>query len=411
MSEHIGRKPVSGPWRDAHQYSPRTPGIGLLSAVLLCTLCACAGHLPENIAIEYTPEQLLPPEAPFFEQGDISRLPPVDPLALDADMEAFLADVKRSSGSDRVLLNNILRGLLGDGKTIQYDNFKTYTAQETFHAREGNCLAFTNLFVALARAGGLKVHYQEVDIAHNWERQGETWVYNRHISAFVDLNNEGEFYVDFNLNPSQAEFYEVDRISDAEALAQYHNNMGVYWMLGERFDLAYLHLREAITLSRSESWFWTNLGVLYKRVGDDRRAEASWLRAVEIGNDHSAESNLARYYRRTGNDELADLFQERVRRFRLQNPFYRYELAETAYYAGDYEMAIDELNAAVRIRDSEEGFYRLLGLAYVQTGDRERASDAFKEAESLTKSREARQVYSDKQKILRQSIATRQPEK
>jgi Flp pilus assembly protein TadD len=360
------------------------------------------------VEVEYTPEELVPERAPFYTRGDVNELPPVDPLALDDDMHAFLDDIQARSGSPRVVLNNILRGLLGEGTVIEYDNFKTYTAQETFHARQGNCLAFTNLFVALAREAGLDVVYQEVDIPHNWERRGETWVYNRHISAFVDLDMEGEFFIDFNLNPTQVELYDARRISDRAALSQYHNNMGVYWIMGERYDLAYLHLQEAIRLANNESWFWTNLGVLYSRVHDDKRAEAAWLHAVDLANDHTAESNLARYYRRIGELELAEIFQERVQRFRLKNPYYRYELAETAYYSGDYETAIRELKAAIRIRENDEHFHRLLGLAYVRTGAGDKASASFAAAEEVTKNKVARQVYSEKQKILRQGIATRQ---
>ncbi len=391
-----------------HRHNDNNGARFLTVLVLSVTLCACVGGLPPSVEIQYSPEELVPEQAPFYTRGDLSRLPPVDPLALDEDMHAFLADIQARSGSDRSVLNNILRGLLDDA-SIEYDNFKTYTAQEAFHARKGNCLAFTNLFVALAREAGLTVHYQEVDIPHNWERRGETWVYNRHISAFVDLQGQGEFFVDFNLNPTQVEVYDTKRISDRAALSQYHNNMGVYWIMGERYDLAYLHLREAITLADQEPWFWTNLGVLYSRVRDDRRAEAAWLHAVDLGNDHAAESNLARYYRGAGEDELADVFQQRVRRYRLKNPYYRYELAETAYYEGDYDTAISELKAAIRIIDDEEAFYRLLGLAYVQVGDRNRAGDAFAEAESITENQQARQVYGEKQKILRQSVATRQP--
>ncbi|MEE4190672.1 MAG: tetratricopeptide repeat protein [Halieaceae bacterium] len=380
----------------------------LAALALAALLGACAGGIPSTVQVEYTPEELVPERAPFYTRGDVNQLPPVDPLALDDDMHAFLDDIQARSGSPRVVLNNILRGLLGEGTVIEYDNFKTYTAQETFHARQGNCLAFTNLFVALAREAGLDVVYQEVDIPHNWERRGETWVYNRHISAFVDLDMEGEFFIDFNLNPTQVELYDARRISDRAALSQYHNNMGVYWIMGERYDLAYLHLQEAIRLANNESWFWTNLGVLYSRVHDDKRAEAAWLHAVDLANDHTAESNLARYYRRIGELELAEIFQERVQRFRLKNPYYRYELAETAYYSGDYETAIRELKAAIRIRENDEHFHRLLGLAYVRTGAGDKASASFAAAEEVTKNKVARQVYSEKQKILRQGIATRQ---
>ncbi len=380
----------------------------IATVVLIAGLSACATRLPQSVQLNYSPEELVPARAPFYTRGDVSQLPPIDPLALDADMRAFLEDIQARSGSPRVVLNNILKGLLSEDSVIEYDNFKTYTAQETFHARKGNCLAFTNLFVALAREAGLDVTFQEVDIPHNWERRGETWVYNRHISAFVDLNMEGEFFIDFNLNPSEVELYDAKRISDRAALSQYHNNMGVYWIMGERYDLAYLHLQEAIALADSEPWFWTNLGVLYSRVRDDKRAEAAWLRAVELGNDHSAESNLARYYRRTGEEELAEIFQERVQRFRLKNPYYRYELAETAYYSGDYDKAIAELKAAIRISDNDEQFHRLLGLAYVQAGAGSKASEAFADAELAAETKTAQRVYSEKQKILRQGIATRQ---
>ncbi len=378
----------------------------LIALLQIIALSACVGNLPQSAQAQYTPEELIPQRSPFYTRGDVNHLPAVDPLALDEDMRAFLDDVQARSGSQRVVLNNILRGLLDDDSVIEYDNFKTYTAQEAFHARKGNCLAFTNLFVALAREAGLDVEYQEVDIPHNWERRGETWVYNRHISAYVNLGIEGKFYIDFNLNPSEVEFYEAKRITDKAALAQYHNNMGVYWIMGDRYDLAYLHLREAITLTSGEPWFWTNLGVLYSRVNDDRRAEAAWLYAVELGNDHSAESNLARYYQRKGQDELADEFQQRVERFRLRNPFYRYELAETAYYRGDYDTAISELKTAIRIRNNEEQFHRLLGLAYVKTGASDKASTAFANAELVSGSTDARRIYGEKQKILRESVVT-----
>ena len=85
-------------------------GFGVLLASLL--LVGCAGYLPEDVSIDYTPEQLVPEKAPFYSPGDVEELSTVDPLALDADMEAFLADVQQRSGSDRALLNNILRGLL-----------------------------------------------------------------------------------------------------------------------------------------------------------------------------------------------------------------------------------------------------------------------------------------------------------
>ncbi len=369
-------------------------------AALLMSLAACASRLPDSVEIQYSPRELIQETARFIGPGDVDRLQPVDPLELDADMEAFLADIVSQSKSEKKLMVNLLEALLDGGAIkLQYHNLKTYTAREAFHAREGNCLSFTNLFVALAREAGLEVHFQEVTVPHNWERQGETWMYNRHINAWVDLDAGDTFVIDFNVNPR---FGENKRrlISDREALAQYHNNMGVYWMLRQRFDLSYLHLREAISLADGEAYFWTNLGALYHRAGDGPRAEAAWQHALETGREPSASSNLARYYRRAGNAELAAYFEGQVRRFRRLNPFYLYEIAESAYYRGDYEESISDLKKAIRIRDNEEQFYRLLGLNYVKTGDAELAREAIAKAAEYTLSETAKRSYNQKLRLL-----------
>ena len=372
----------------------------LVAAVALLTLAACTTPLPSSVEIRYTPEELIPATAPFLGPDDVSSLQQVKMLELDDEMREFVAEIKERSPDRRTLLVNLLDRLLNSGPhVLHYDNLKTYTARETFHAREGNCLSFTNLFVALAREAGLKVQFQEMRVPDNWERQDETWMYNRHINARVNLDQQGEYVIDFNLTPVRNDFQQ-HRISDRAALAQYHNNMGVYWIMAERYDLSYLNIQRAISLENDEAYFWTNLGVLYSRAGDSGRAEASWLHALEIERDLSASSNLARYYRRTGNTELADHFQEQVRRFRGRNPYYLYEVAESAYYAGDYQASIESLQKAIRIRKNEEQFYRLLGLNYVKLGDTARASDAMRQAHAHAVSEEAKNTYNQKLRLL-----------
>lgn len=373
----------------------------ILCALLLpAWLVACASIVPDSVEIQYSEEELIPEIAPFSSPGDVRSLEPVDVLALDDDMKAFVAEIVDRSTTQRTILVNLLDRMLNSGPhVLHYNNLKTYTAQETFHAREGNCLSFTNLFVALAREAGLKVYFQEMRVPDNWERQGETFMYNRHVNARVNLDSGATYVVDFNLTRVRDDFQQ-QRITDKAALSQYYNNMGVYWMMAERYDLSYLHLQKAISLSEEEAYFWTNLGALYHRVGDDPRSVAAWLHALEIKTDLSAASNLARYYRRVGNTELADYFQDQVRRFRQRNPYYLYEIAEAAYYAGEYQESISVLGKAIRMRGNEEQFYRLLGLSYVKTGDTGRASRAIAKAQHYAVSEQARHTYNQKLRLL-----------
>ena len=378
---------------------PKSPSHLLAPVILLLFLSACATRLPESVEVRYTPDELLHAEEIFIGEGDVDHLEPVNLLELDDEMRAFLHEVVDGTSTRKLAMKRLLQGLLESGPRIQYDNLKTYTAREAFHAGEGNCLSFTTLFVAMAREAGLKVQFQEVKVPHNWERNGETWMYNRHVNAYVNIDIEGEYIIDFNTTP--VEFNSTRRtISDREALSQYYNNMGVYWMLRDQFDLAYLNLREAITLVDHEAYFWTNLGVLYSRAGHPRHAESAWLQALAMERDLTAANNLARYYRRTGNEELAVHFQEMVKDYRLRNPYYLYEVAERAYYRGDYEESIETLKDAIRRRDNEEQFYRLLGLNYLKTGETERAKDAIAQAATYAGSEKAGLVYSQKLRLL-----------
>ena len=189
-------------------------------------------------------------------------------------------------------------------------------------------------------------------------------------------------------------------ISDREAMAQYHNNMGVYWMLRDQYDLAYLNLRKAISEVDYEAYFWTNLGVLYSRSGHPERAESTWLHALQMERDLTAANNLARYYRQAGEEDLANHFRDMVRSYRMRNPYYLYQVAERAYYQGDYDTSIETLQDAIDLRDNEEQFYRLLGLNYLKTGDKALAQEAIAQAAKYSGTAEAGLVYSQKLRLL-----------
>ena len=60
----------------------------------------------------------------------------------------------------------------------------TRTASGTFHDRQGNCLSFTMLFVALARAAGLPANYQSVEVPPTWANDGQVVIAN-HVNTVV----------------------------------------------------------------------------------------------------------------------------------------------------------------------------------------------------------------------------------
>ena len=271
---------------------------------------------------------------------------------------------------------------------------------ETFRDQRGNCLSFTNMFVAMARYVDLDASYQEVEIPPAWSVSGHSFLFNQHINVFIDLENDVPRVVDFNMMNFNVN-YKRRVISDQRARAHYFSNMGVEYMLAGDTALAFAHFREGISEDKSYSPAWVNLGILYRREGYPDYAEAAFLRAVEIDRFNLvAMSNLSSLYYEQGHTELAEQYRGQVESHRMRNPYYRYQTAQADFVNGDYDAAIKNLKYAVRERKNEGSFYMLMSLSYLMKGDREAAQRWMKKAEEVTEQAADRQKYNSKYEML-----------
>jgi Flp pilus assembly protein TadD len=282
---------------------------------------------------------------------------------------------------------------------LTYDE-TTRTASETFRARRGNCLSFSNMFVAMARQVGLSVSFQEVDTPPDWSFRNDAFVLNRHVNVHVDLGREGEHVVDFNMADFRTS-YDRRQISDARAMAHYHNNVAVERMQAGDTRSALSHFREAIHADPSFSPAWTNLGTLYSREGHPDHAEAAYRQALEADpHDLVAMSNLASLRERQGDRQEASRLRRRVSDHRLRNPYYRFQLARQAFEAQDYDTAIGHLDDAVRLKKNDDQLYFLLGLCHLKKGDQRKAERFLARAEEVAATDALKRRYADKLDIL-----------
>jgi Flp pilus assembly protein TadD len=334
------------------------------------------------------------------EQDSPALVDEAEVLAVSAGMQDFLnAHVARTA--DRATrLRQLAYAIINAGTFgLEYDEV-TRTAPETFEARRGNCLSFSNMFVAMARHVGLDARYQEVDTPPDWSFKGDAFVLNRHVNALVDLGMEGEHVVDFNMDDFRTS-YDRRTIPDARALAHYYNNMGVERMQAGDAASALLYFRRATGHDPLFSPAWTNLGMLYWRNGHLAHAEAAYLQALKAdGWDLVAMSNLASLYERRGDQERAATYRKRVIDHRERNPYYRFQLAREAFLAQDYDAAIGHLHYAVRKKKNEDQFYFLLGLSHMKKGDEQAARRWLARAEEVAATDALKRRYSSKIDIL-----------
>lgn len=338
--------------------------------------------------------------SPLATGSALADVAPVDMLALSPEMIAFVDEYVDRNGSQDTKLAQLVYAVIGEGRFLLAYDDSTRTAEATFQAQRGNCLSFTNLFIALARDLGLKANYQEVEIPADWSMSGQTFLFSKHVNVLVDMKNALSRVVDFNTF-GYDELNESRVISDQRARAHYFNNIGVEHMLVGETPLAYANFRESLRQDRTFSSAWVNLGNLHRREGYPDYAEAAYLEALEHDRSNlTAMSNLANLYDAEGQSQLAEKYSNRVKSHRMNNPYYRYQLANTAFTEGDYPTAIQNLKFAIRERKDEDRFYFLMSLCYLMSGEKEEARRWMKKAEEVASQSANKKKYQHKLDLL-----------
>jgi Flp pilus assembly protein TadD len=354
----------------------------IIVAVVMISSCATLSGPQLSDSQKISTEMLLD-DSPLATGVELADLSQVDILELSPAMTAFLDRWVSKTQTDRSRLYALLQALMGDGTfEIVYDD-TTRTAQETFLVQRGNCLSFTSMFVAMARYVGLNADFQEVMVPPDWSLEGETFVLSQHINVRLNLEYGYEKVVDFNMYNFRTR-YDMKVVSDRRGRAHYFNNIGVEHMLEGDTLLAFANFRESLREDKSFSPAWANLGILYKREAQPNYAEAAYLQAIDTDSRNLvAMSNLAGLYQQQGRSELADQVQNKIESHRMQNPYFRYQLARTAFEDGDYTTAIDHLKFAVRKNEYDDSFFFLMSLSYLNSGDKEAAQHWMQKAEEV----------------------------
>jgi len=370
----------------------------LLVLLAITVLSSCA-MMPENASSlesnDVTASTVLQasPLAKGVEHQDLSQL---NMLEMTPEMMAFVDSYVGGVQNRYARMKRLVYAVMGDDNfKLIYDD-KTRTAQETFRDARGNCLSFTNMFIAMARYLEIHADYQEVDIPPDWSLAGHSFLFSQHINVLVDLGADERRIVDFNVYDFHL-MYERRIISDERARAHYFSNIGVDHMLKGDTGLAYANFRQALVEDSTFSPAWINIGVLHRREGYPGYAEAAYKQALEINQFNLiAMSNLANLYQEEGLVDLAEFYTDKVKSHRMNNPYYRFYLAQNAVIDGDYEAAIKHLKIAIKEREDEDRFYFLISLSYLMSGDRGSAALWMAKAEELAADDVDRQRYQNK---------------
>lgn len=351
---------------------------------------APAASSPATAAVVLPLSRPLPPPLP----ASIMELPP-------ELRERFHAEVMSVPGTQVQLLDRMVAFLFGTaGLGMQYQHDATYTVEQAFATRKANCLTFTLLSIALAREAGLDAYGQEIDEVLTWHQQGNLIYRANHVNAGIALNNRRRFTIDVAVDAVIARD-PPEPVSDQRLLALFYNNRAAELMGTAQREAALRFVEISLRLDPDYATSWNTAGVVQLHRGDLVSAERHYRRALELDPSHSVTLfNLVRLHQRSGDSRQAGIFQRRLEKAQLRDPFHQFQTAVELEAKGDLAQALKHYQRAIRLHGDEHRFHFGLARIYLALGEARLAGRSLARAHSLSKG-DARERYHAKLDTLR----------
>ena len=343
----------------------------LLVAVMLLSACASS------------PVVRLEPPPPLEYPGTPVYVEDVDVLEVTPEMDAFLEKYVLPYNNPQTRLH-LLSTAVSNSAVLgfDYDTSQTYTAAEAFRARSGNCIAFANMMVALARRAGLKARYQEIIRNPVWTSVDDTVLLIKHVNVVIESNKYSYVLDASDLEISQRAQRRL--VSDNYAKALYLNNLGAEALFANDLPLAYAYQSRAIETDPQVTDSWVNMSVVVGRNGQMDDAVSVLKTALGIDSaEYSAMNNLYEIYVEQENFAAAEALKSRVDRYRKNNPYFLLQLSYEALELNQYEQAIGLLKRAISKKDDDHLLHYAMAKTLYLSGEEAAARDSMQRARLL----------------------------
>jgi tetratricopeptide (TPR) repeat protein len=307
----------------------------------------------------------------------------VIPYTLNDEMRAWVHRVVPDQTPADRRLQVLLNGLLDPAKLkVVYEARYTATAEEVFRTRKANCLAFTSLFVGMAREIGVPAFFLEVDDIEKFEKEGDLVVVSGHVSAGFGSGPEVKI-LDFSAT-AEPNYRRVRRISDLTAIALFHSNRGGELLRTGKHEEALPWLTKAVAIDPELASAWINYGVALRRNGDLAGAEKAYRKALEMDPEAvSAYQNLAALLRHKGKTQESEELLALSSRLGSRNPFIYLALGDLSLAHGRIDEARRFYKRALRLYRGNAEPYAAMGLASLASGDSEEAARWLRKAVAI----------------------------
>jgi tetratricopeptide (TPR) repeat protein len=359
---------LGSPW------SRRPSPLSAATVCLAALLSACSTVAPRKVVTA----------AQRIEEARVEGLILEDPLEIDDEMRVAVEKAVGRHHPPNYRLRYLARYLTDAGfVNFQYTGNQSLTAMQAFRQQRGDCMAYTNLFMALARHLGIDAYFVHVrEVQNYYERAGAFFV-SSHVAVGYG-QGPGAEVIDFSKEISDWKLSLYSRISDDAALALYYNNVAVDHMISGRTRDAERLLRFWLERDPEVAELYNNLGVLLNR--GKRHNEALQLLSEGIRRFPTYAplfTNGLTAARGANRLDLARELERRGQELEHSDPFFLFAQGLSFYRDDRYADAAPLFEQAHRAKPDSPVIVAWLTRTYLAAGRRAEALEMFERIKEM----------------------------
>ena len=304
-----------------------------------------------------------------------------DPLEETQSMQQAAFDEVGLFGTEIERLQRLARFINGSTKlNFKYGARRTLTAREAFDARQGDCFAYANLFLAMARRLRVPVQFVRVESIRTFEEHYDSFFVAGHIAVTF---SSGPSTLIAELPGLVSDWRQslYKNISDEDAAVLFYNNRAVDLM--ESQDLAgAAKLLRFLTEVGSVADPWNNLGVVLLRQKRYDEALAVLERAIARFPDFEPlYANGALAANGAHRPALAHTMAEKARSLVKDDPYLMFAQGLDEMARQNAAAAVAFFREAAKLKPDNPLFLAWLASAYLSAGKPTEAREAFVRAQ------------------------------
>jgi len=311
-------------------------------------------------------------------------LPYDDPLYISERTKAEVDEAVSRAGAPEERLRALVHHLTDSGHVkFVYQPDLSLTAEEAYRQRRGDCMSFTNLFMALSRHMGMATYFVHVhELRNYYERSGWFFV-SSHVAVGFSKGPTATVF-DFNKELTDWRMAVYESISDADAVALYYNNIAVDHMVRGRTEQAEELFSFWMPRAPGVAELYNNYGVLLNRTGRSRKALSVLMDGIKHFPSYEPLYTNGMLAARSARElELGRWLEVKSESLAERDPFFLFARAMDHYQHDRYVQAAEQLERARAAKPDSAVILAWLTRSYLSAGRHEEGREAFEQMRSV----------------------------